>query len=233
MTTDAERPPVRVSGHLIFGLLIIVVGVLFTLDNLDIADAGRFFRYWPLGLIAVGIAKVFDARSNGTSPLGGVIFAGVGSWLLLDNLGYIDVSFLQFWPVLLVVIGGIIVWQGLRGREKAIGTTGTDTISAVAVLSGVNRGSNSASFRGGELTAFMGGCEIDLRQAAIHGEAVIDVFAMWGGIDIRVPDDWTVIGRVTPLLGGFDDKTRPPQGSGSHTLIIRGAVIMGGIEVKN
>jgi hypothetical protein len=38
---------------------------------------------------------------------------------------------------------------------------------------------------------------------------------------------------VTPLLGGFDDKTRPPQGSGVHRLIIRGAVIMGGIEVKN
>ena len=47
----------------------------------------------------------------------------------------------------------------------------------------------------------MGGCEIDLRQAAIDGEAVIDVFAIWGGIEIRVPEDWTVVGRVTPAHG--------------------------------
>ena len=90
-----------------------------------------------------------------------------------------------------------------------------------------------AAFRGGELTAFMGGCDIDLRQAAIHGEAVIDVFAMWGGIDIRVPDDWRVIGRVTPIMGGFEDKTRPPRGAAAHTLVIRGFVLMGGVEVKN
>jgi hypothetical protein len=59
------------------------------------------------------------------------------------------------------------------------------------------------------------------------------VFAMWGGIEIRVPDDWTVVSRVTPVLGGFDDKTRPSPGAGAHRLVIRGFAIMGGIEVKN
>jgi predicted membrane protein len=78
----------------------------------------------------------------------------------------------------------------------------------------------------------MGGCEIDLRQAAIDGEAVIDVFALWGGIEIRVPDDWTVIGQVTPFMGGYDDKTRSRPGSGAHRLVIRGMVVMGGVEVK-
>ena len=100
-------------------------------------------------------------------------------------------------------------------------------------MSGVNRGSNASTFRGGELAAFMGGCEIDLRQAAIHGEAVLDVFAMWGGIEIRVPENWTVIGRVMPLLGGFDDATRPPKEATDHRLIVRGVVLMGGVEVKN
>ena len=65
----------------------------------------------------------------------------------------------------------------------------------MAVLGGGSRGNNSRSFQGGELTAVLGGCDIDLRQAAIDGEAVIDVFAICGGIEIRVPEDWTIVGR--------------------------------------
>jgi len=56
---------------------------------------------------------------------------------------------------------------------------------------------------------------------------------MWGGIEIRVPENWTVSGRVTPILGGYEDKTRPPQGATTHRLVVRGFAIMSGIEIKN
>ena len=79
----------------------------------------------------------------------------------------------------------------------------------------------------------MGGCEIDLRQASIDGEAVIDVFALWGGIEIRVPEDWTVVSRVMPILGGVEDKTRPPQTAAGKRLVVRGFVVMAGVEMKN
>ena len=233
METGGSPPSIRLTPHLMFGLLIILVGVVFTLDNLDIADARRFVRYWPVGLIAIGLAKLWQVQHGYGSALGGVLFVISGGWMLLDNLNVIDVSFVDFWPVLLIAAGSIIVWQGIRGRRHPLPGPGDDTINAIAVLSGVNRGINSNAFRGGELTAFMGGCEIDLRQAAINGEAVIDVFAMWGGIEIRVPENWTVIGRVTPVMGGFDDTTRPPQGASAHKLVVRGVVLMGGVEVKN
>jgi hypothetical protein len=79
----------------------------------------------------------------------------------------------------------------------------------------------------------MGGCEIDLRHASIGGEAVFDVFALWGGIEIRVPPDWTVVSRITPILGGVDDKTRPPQAASRHCLVLRGFIVMAGVEIKN
>lgn len=232
MTTEAARP--RFSAHLVFGLVVIAVGVLFTLENLDILDGGAYIeRYWPAGLIAIGAAKMIESRLRGSGLFGGALFAGVGTWLLLDNLRLIEASFLDFWPLLLVIVGAVIVWQGLQTTVVRPATADQDSvISAVAVLSGVNRGSNSSNFRGGELTAFMGACEIDLRQAAINGEAVIDVFAMWGGIEIRVPENWRVIGRVTPLLGGFDDETRAGKNETAHTLVVRGIVVMGGIEIK-
>jgi hypothetical protein len=54
-----------------------------------------------------------------------------------------------------------------------------------------------------------------------------------GGIEIRVPEDWTVVSHIVPLMGGVDDKTRPPQGASAHYLTLRGFAIMGGVEIKN
>ena len=232
MDTRGNAASMRLTPHLILGLLIVFVGVLFTLDNLDLADAEKYLRFWPAGLILIGLAKLMNTRGGQGNPIGGALFTLIGSWLLLDTLGYVSAELWDFWPLLLVFVGGMIIWNAMRG-QRPLAEGGHDTINAVAILGGVNRGSNSPSFKGGELTAFMGGVEVDLRNAAINGEAVIDVFAMWGGIEIKVPENWTVIGRVTPLMGGVEDKTRAPQNATTNRLIIRGVVVMGGIEIKN
>jgi predicted membrane protein len=79
----------------------------------------------------------------------------------------------------------------------------------------------------------MGGCEIDLSQASMRGEAaVFDIFAMMGGIEIRVPEDWAVENQGLALLGGFEDKTRRPLDA-KKRLVLRGFALMGGVEVKN
>jgi predicted membrane protein len=78
----------------------------------------------------------------------------------------------------------------------------------------------------------MGGCELDLRHASIQGEAVLNVFAMWGGIEIKVPEDWVVSMQGTPILGGFSEKTMVSKDT-SKRLVIRGYAIMGGVEVRN
>jgi hypothetical protein len=111
---------------------------------------------------------------------------------------------------------------------------GNSHMNVMAIMGGVTRGSNSPAFRGADLLAIMGGLEIDLRKAAINGEAVIDLFVMWGGIEIRVPEDWTVTSHVVPLMGGVEDKTRPPQTAHpQHHLVLRGVALMGGVEIKN
>jgi predicted membrane protein len=219
--------------QLILGLVIVLVGVLLTLDTLGIADAEQTLRFWPAGIVALGLAKLWQGWRFQSGLIGGTILTGIGLWLLLDELDLIAASFWQLWPVVLVVLGGIIVWRSLHAPRPAPADDNS-VLSAVAVLSGVARGNNSTAFRGGDLTAIMGGCEIDLRKAQINGEAVIDVFALWGGIEIRVPEDWTVIGQVTPFMGGFDDKTRPSaHGASVHRLVVRGFITMAGVEVKN
>ena len=72
-----------------------------------------------------------------------------------------------------------------------------------------------------------------MRQASIKsGEAVIDVFGLWGGIEIQVPREWSVVGQSTQILAGYEDKTSPPAAGGPR-LVVRGTAIMSGIEIKN
>lgn len=229
--TARERCP-RATPQLVTGLMVIAVGVLFTLDNLGMADADRYLRFWPAGLIVLGLLKLWQSR-NGPGAFGGLLFTALGTWLLLEQTALVTLSFRDMWPALLVVLGGFLVWQGLTGpRLRPAGST-TAIVSAAAILGSVVRGNNSPAFRGGELTAILGGCELDLRHAAIDGEAAIEIFALWGGIEIRVPEDWTVVSHVTPVLGGVEDKTRPPRAAARHVLLLRGFVVMAGVEIKN
>jgi hypothetical protein len=131
-----------------------------------------------------------------------------------------------------VFFGAYLVWRGITG-PRPVRVDGKGSISATALLSGIKRRNSSRAFSGGDVTAIMGSCEIDLRQAAINGDAMLDVLAVWGGIEITVPDDWAVMLDVTALLGAVEDRTRPPLGAAAHRLTIRGAVVMGGVEVRN
>jgi hypothetical protein len=80
----------------------------------------------------------------------------------------------------------------------------------------------------------MGGHDLDLRPARIaSGPAVIDLFVWWGGVDIRVPQDWKVSCEALPIMAGIEDQTRPPAGEAKGHLILKGLVVMGGVEVKN
>jgi hypothetical protein len=128
-----------------------------------------------------------------------------------------------------------MVRRGFGGRPRLRAADSSAHISALAIMSGIQRRSNSPAFAGADLTAIMGGCEIDLRQASIAPgtEASMDIFAFWGGIDVKVPRDWTVVTNAIPLMGGIEDKTDPPQPLSGKRLVLRGIVVMGGVVIKN
>ena len=78
----------------------------------------------------------------------------------------------------------------------------------------------------------MGGVQLDFRDATMEGnEARIDVTAVMGGVDIRIPRSWTVVNHVTPVMGGVQDHTRSTDGN--KRLVIEGTVLMGGLKIKN
>ena len=84
------------------------------------------------------------------------------------------------------------------------------------------------------LLAF-GGCKIDLRDAEMQGrEAVLNTYAIFGGVEIRVPENWEVVNHGMAIFGGVSDQRRqPPRGPDTKTLILDGAAIFGGVSVKD
>ena len=59
------------------------------------------------------------------------------------------------------------------------------------------------------------------------------MFAWWGGIELVVPEDWHVVSEVTPVMGGVEDSTHFTGGEPATTLVVRGLVVMGGVEIRN
>jgi predicted membrane protein len=93
-------------------------------------------------------------------------------------------------------------------------------------------------FQGANLGAVMGGVKLDLTGADMQGDtASIEVFAVWGGIEIFAPRDWDVTSTVTTFMGATVDKRRPAAapapGAPRKTLVVQGFVLMGGVEIKD
>lgn len=221
------------APQLIIGFFLLLAGIALLLDNFGLMHARAVLRYWPIALILIGGVVLMQAQ-RAAGRVSGVFWIFVGLWLLLGNLGVLRLEFWDLWPIPIIMIGGYLVWQAMYGADRAGAREPESHFSALAVMGGVGRKINSQAFTGGEATALLGGVKIDLHDAVIAGEeAVIDVFAFWGGIEVSVPQGWAVVNRVVALLGGADDRTKPPTSPTSKRLVIRGVCIMGGVELKN
>jgi hypothetical protein len=115
-----------------------------------------------------------------------------------------------------------------------------ERLSMFAVWSNVRRASAASPFRGGDITAIMGGGQLDLRLATIPPghEAILDIVAVMGGVEIVVPPHWEVSTPIFPFMGGVEDKRFPPLQTDSAPkesgrLVLRGIVMMGGVHIKS
>jgi hypothetical protein len=235
-----------VSASLIFGFAIVAVGVIFLLDNFGV-PVGFIWGYWPVILIAIGLAKLVDSADT-SGRTGGAIVMLVGLVLIADK---IHLPFLSnrnlwdLWPLAIIVVGFMMLWGAIEG--KGVGATGSvrwnfggpatpGNCNMFSVFGGSNR-KVSGDFKGADLVAIFGGGGLDLRNATMSvDEAVVSVNAIFGGFEIRVPETWLVDVHVAGIFGGHEDKTHQPDPRlvpNPKRLLVRGSTIFGGLGVKN
>ncbi len=244
-----NREDGRGEGRVIVGLIVIALGVLFLLENLGYVYIRDLWDFWPVFLILLGASRMANCRG----PRGlasGLIVVAIGGIFLAHNLGYIPFDIARaFWPVILILFGvGLLIrgfdgprwqrqrdWQGAGFRNPNVAGDTANSTSQIAVLGGSRRRVISQDYQGGDALAILGGIQLDLRSAGTpRPEIHIDANALFGGVDIRVPDDWNVTIRGMGIFGGFDDMSRfrEPQ-PGKPNLVVTGTAMFGGVRVKS
>ena len=249
MWTMAPPRNVELTPHTFIGVSLALLGVVLTLDNLGFVEAQEVLRFWPVVPILVGGVYVVQGHAL-RDWLVGTGWMAVGTAFLLRNLDVFHFDLVDFLPLLLVGIGLRFMFGRRRpntpGPAQPSPPPGVSSnapatpwssgqshvLRVFAILYGVDRRHRGALAHV-EVSAVMGGCDIDLREATPSSDPlVVQVFAMWGGIDIRVPAGWLIQNEAWPILGGVVDNTTTPAVS-THRVIVRGNAFMGGVEIKN
>ena len=223
-------------SKILWGAVLIAIGVIFSLNAFGVTDIKVFFDgWWTLFIIVPCFIGIFTDREK----TGNIIGLLIGLFLLLCCQNVL--SFGMLWklaiPAVIVIIGLKLILGGLFGDRavKMISESrqnGDNIKIGCATFSGQDMNFDGEVFSGAELTAVFGGVECDLRTAIIKKDCAITASAIFGGIDIYVPDYVNVKINSNSIFGGVSGKNKRPPIQGGVTLYINATCIFGGIDIK-
>ena len=100
------------GAHVLIGSFLVMAGAAFLLENFGMIDIGSVWRFWPLILIGLGIARMREAASRRDQ--------GVGLWLVLLGLWFTvsilrigGLTFSDTWPAIFIALGVSLLWKSL------------------------------------------------------------------------------------------------------------------------
>ena len=215
--------------RIITGIFIIAIGAGFLLDNLNVIEFNQLAsNWWPLIVILLGIHIFVSDTKN---YLWALLVSGFGVVWLLRELDIVDINPWQFfWPLVIIVVGASIILR--RGPHSNASKAERDDLTAI--LGATDQKNTSGDFKGSKITSIMGGAKLDLRKATIKKEATVELFCLWGGVELVIPRNVVVRNQSSAILGGTEDKSEHEGDAKSAPILyVTGDVIMGGVEIKN
>ena len=223
-------------SKILWGVVLVLVGGIFALNAFGITDVEIFFDgWWTLFIIVPCLIGIFSEREK----TGNIIGLLIGIFLLLCCQNVL--SFGMFWklviPAIIVIIGLRLILGAVLGEKatKMIAVSrqnGKNVKTGCATFSGQDLNLDGEVFEGAELTADFGGVKCDLRNAIIEKDCAITASAIFGGIDILVPDNVNVKITSNSIFGGVSEKKHRPHIENAVTVYINATCIFGGVEIK-
>ena len=230
------------------GIFILLIGVAAFLKA-SLTDLPDWIFSWQTLLIALGMFIGLRRNFRGGSWL---VLILIGSIFLLNDI-YPEFTFRRYmWPVALIIIGLFITMRprhpGFRKyMDDKVDAAMTDAakndeafskedfVESTSIFGGAKKIVISKNFKGGDLVNIFGGTELDLSQADFTGTAIIELTTVFGGTKLLVPSNWSVRSEAVTIFGGIEDKRRMQTitEAPEKTLLIRGTIIFGGIDIKS
>ncbi len=219
----------KVKG-VIYGLIIVAVGVILGLNALEITNINLLFDgWWTLFIIVPSALSMLTSHNKWS----GVVGVAVGVVLLLNCRNIIDFELL--WkivlPVLIIAIGVKIIFKNIF-KSKPFPKLSATVKNNLALFGGQEYKYVGDAFKGGAYTAIFGGIECDLRGAMIENNAVINATAIFGGVDIILPENVNVKTTSTALFGAIDSEDHKNSADNRVTVYVKGTCVFGGVDVK-
>lgn len=233
-TTDTSKERFRSSGpgKSIAGLILVVIGAV-----LLGREMGFYIPSWVLSweTLLIGLGLFFGARRM-FRPGGWMVMVLVGAAFLIDEY-YGDFGFHNLiWPTAIILMGLWIIFKPRRERRWNFdqSSTSENSIDINTVFGGTKKIIVSKDFKGGEINTVFGGNDIDFSQADFNGTASLEINVVFGGVKLIVPPHWKIQSDVSAAFGSVEDKRREvSQIADNKTLILKGSVAFGSIEIKS
>lgn len=221
------------TGNLLWGLLLVAVGLGFAGNVFGLWNFELFFNgWWTLFIIVPCVISIIQ---NGIQ-FWNVIGIGIGVLFLISAQGVLNGQLIGelIFPIIIIAIGLSVIFKDqLSKNSKIIKSMNKDGLPEYSAIFGSQEltfpGEN---FNGAALIAVFGGVNLDLRQAIITEDVYIEASAIFGGIDIMVPSNVRVEVSSTPIFGGTSNKANKPLTENPPTVYINSTCIFGGTEIK-
>lgn len=227
----------RIS-NVVWGLLLILIGIGYAGGNLGFWDFNIFFRgWWTLFILVPCVINLIQYGPNG----GNVAGLCVGIALLLAAQGILEFSMIRklLVPAILILIGLTILLSNTKrritdqqGNQIPFEKTGMGGSDVSGVFDGKKVQYDGQLFEGATVSAVFGGVNMDLRMAVIERDVRIDATAIFGGVEIYVPANVVVKVMSTPVLGGVSNRAMAPTEVPCHTLYVNATCVFGGVDIK-
>ncbi len=225
-------------SNVVWGLVLILIGVGYAGGNLGVWDFNLFFQgWWTLFIIVPCFINLIQYGPNG----GNIAGLCVGAALFLAAQGFLEFSLIRklLVPAILVLVGISILLGNTKrritdqqGNQIPYEKTGMGGSDVSGVFDGRKVHYDGQRFEGATVSAVFGGVDMDLRSAVIERDVRIDATAVFGGIEIFVPANVVVKVMSTPVLGGITNKAAAPTEVPCHTLYINATCVFGGVDIK-
>ncbi len=215
----------------VLGTILVVLGILFIIDNTSsFGIAGIIRVWWPVLIVLFGL-HLF-AKKN-PSYLTSIFLTLFGLLLLSQKLDIIKGDFGDiFWPLVIIGVGISFLFPkwGFHSRKYK----NDKDMNINSVFGSINRKIDDKNFEGANISVLFGSAELDFSNANIAKEALLNVDSAFASVIIFVPTNWEIRVSGSPVFGSIGDKRRHKEISeNSPVLVIKNNIIFGGMEIKD